>query len=41
MDDDRFRQQLAELEESCIAESDRTKELVARIVSTYKLKQPV
>ena len=41
MDDALFKQQLLRLEEAYKAESDDMKELVAEIVPTYKLKQPV
>ena len=41
MNDELFREQLDRLEESCKSESEQTKELVAEIVPTYKIKQLV
>ena len=41
MDDELFKKQLLRLEEAYKAESTDMKELVAEIVPTYKLKQPV
>ena len=41
MDDEKFKQQLALLEEAYRAESDRMKDLVAQIVPTYHPNIPV
>ena len=41
MDDEKFREQLARLEEACKAEVDNMKDIVAEIVPTYKRKTEV
>jgi len=38
MDDDKFREQLARLEDACKRESPEIKQIVSEMVPTYKLK---
>ena len=40
MDDEKFKEQLARLDEACRNESPEIRKIVAEIVPTYKLKIP-